>query len=106
MNSISLHPNKISHSCVVYIIIGSALTFLATLSVMARFFSRIKTVKFWWDDWVMLSALVFAYGFLTTALLISKVGGAGYHIAQYDLNQLRVLLKVCFPITDLTIKRC
>jgi hypothetical protein len=40
-------------------------------------------------------SLVFAYGFLTTTVLVATVGGAGYYIVEYSLDQLEIYLKVC-----------
>ncbi|KAF7442273.1 hypothetical protein A1F97_04541 [Pyrenophora tritici-repentis] len=90
----SLHPDEISHSYVVFIGITSAMTALATACVIARFASRLKTISLWWDDWAILASLVFAYGFLTTTVLVATVGGAGYHISEYSLAQLEKYLKI------------
>ncbi|KAH7400553.1 serine hydrolase-domain-containing protein [Phaeosphaeria sp. MPI-PUGE-AT-0046c] len=90
----SLHPDAISHSYVVFIGITSAMTALATASVVARFASRLRTITLWWDDWAILVSLVFAYGFLTTTVLVATVGGAGYHIVGYSLAQLEKYLKI------------
>ncbi|KAH8714029.1 hypothetical protein GQ44DRAFT_625283, partial [Phaeosphaeriaceae sp. PMI808] len=79
---------------IVFIDITSAMTALATASVIARFVSRLKTISLWWDDWAILASLVFAYGYLTTTILVATVRGAGYHIFEYSLAQLEKYLKI------------
>ena len=89
-----LHPDEISHRYVIFIALTSMMTLLATLFVVGRFISRLSTIQCWWDDWAILAALAFAYGFLTTTILVATVGGAGYHVTQYNLEQLGTYLKV------------
>ena len=89
----SLHPDQVSHRYVVFLGVAGVMTLLATVSVILRFASRRLTLFWYWDDWAILGALVFAYGFLMTTALVATVGGAGYHVNQYSLLQLEKYLQ-------------
>ncbi|KAE8374945.1 hypothetical protein BDV26DRAFT_283842 [Aspergillus bertholletiae] len=87
-------PDHISHNYVIFLGIGSMMTFLSTLLVTARFLSRWFTWSVKWDDWACLGALIFAYGFLTTTALVATVGRAGYHLDQYNYSVLERYLQI------------
>lgn len=90
----TLHPDHVSHDYVVFLGVAGMMTLIATVCVFLRFTSR-KLTLFWsWDDWAVLGALVFAYGFLTCTALVATVGGAGYPINQYSLPQLEKYLQI------------
>ena len=90
---ILLHPDHVSHDYVVYLGVAGMMTLLATVCVVLRFISRKLTLFWYWDDWAILGALVFAYGYLVTTALAATVGGAGYSINQYSLPQLERYLQ-------------
>ena len=90
----TLHPDQVSHKYVVFLGVAGVMTLLATISVILRFTSRRLTLFWYWDDWAILGALVFAYGFLMTTAVVATVGGAGYPITQYSLLQLEKYLQV------------
>ncbi|PWY90617.1 hypothetical protein BO94DRAFT_593529 [Aspergillus sclerotioniger CBS 115572] len=87
-------PDQISPHYVVFIGVGAMMTFLSTASVAIRFVSRVLTISVKWDDWACLGALVFAYGFMITTVVVAIVGRAGYHIAQYDAHTLEKYLQI------------
>ena len=89
----SLHPDQVSHRYAVFLGVAGMMTLLATVSVILRFASRKLTLYWYWDDWAILGALVFSYGFLTTTALVATVGGAGYPVNQYSLLQLEKYLQ-------------
>ncbi|KAI5921200.1 hypothetical protein F4810DRAFT_679744 [Camillea tinctor] len=89
-----LHPNEVSDSSVTFLGIVAMMLFLSTVSVILRFVSRSLAVRFWWDDWVILAALVFSWGAAVCCVLIATVGAAGYHISTYPLWQIEVFLKI------------
>ncbi|RYP04515.1 hypothetical protein DL764_004416 [Monosporascus ibericus] len=71
----------------------AALANCIQLAVIMRFLARRLAMSFWWDDWTILGALVFAYGLMTTTALVSTVGGAGYHVYEYSMEQLEKFLQ-------------
>lgn len=101
------HPVDIPRRSIIFIAIAATFTFLATICVALRFFSRFrKSIKCWWDDWLILIALVSAHAFLATVILSMTLGGAGYHIMQYTPSQIQAFLEVsyhkAFQILSLT----
>lgn len=89
MSSHASLPNKISHTHVVYIIVGSIGIFLSTLAVILRFISRLLTLSIKWDDWACLGALIFAYGCLITVILDATIGHGGYDARLYSMSMLQ-----------------
>ena len=90
----STHPDQISHGYIVFLSVGGVFTFLITVCVLMRFLARRLAMGFWWDDWTILAAFIFAYGFMINTTLSATVGGAGYHIYEYSSDQLEKYLKV------------
>ncbi|KAL4917132.1 hypothetical protein BDW62DRAFT_218351 [Aspergillus aurantiobrunneus] len=88
-------PDEISHNYVIFITVASIMTFLATMIVVLRITTRVLTISAKWDDWACAGALIFAYGFLTTTVLVATVGRAGYQITQYDLATLGKWSQIC-----------
>lgn len=89
----SLHPDSISPIYVTFLVVASVMTFLSTVCTILRFIQR-KSLGFMWDDWCILGALVFAFGFLTTTILVAIVVHAGYHVNEYVLWELNTHMKV------------
>ncbi|TVY30661.1 hypothetical protein LHYA1_G001155 [Lachnellula hyalina] len=87
-------PNEISHSYAIFIGVGGMMTFLSTISVILRFVSRSLTRSYGWDDWAIVSALVFAYGFLFTTIIVATVGKAGHHLVQLSPIELERYLQI------------
>ena len=81
-------PDHISHNYVIFISVASVMTLISTVIVALRILTRVLTISAKWDDWAILGALVFAYGFLTTTILVATVAHAGYQITQYDMATL------------------
>ncbi|KAL4747554.1 hypothetical protein BDW72DRAFT_209501 [Aspergillus terricola var. indicus] len=81
-------PDHISHNYVIFISVASVMTLISTVIVALRILTRVLTISAKWDDWAILGALVFAYGFLTTTVLVATVAHAGYQITQYDMATL------------------
>lgn len=77
--------------------ITAMVTFLATIFVGLRLASRLLTVKIKSDDWVCLTALIFAYATLTTTVLTGTVGRSGWDISQYDRFTIERRSKVRDP---------
>jgi hypothetical protein len=87
-------PNHVSHDYIVFIGIACMMTFLSTVFVFLRFFARRISLSIGKDDWACLIALVFAYGFFITTVVVATVGHAGYHMVLYDPLQLETYLQV------------
>ncbi|KAK7225806.1 hypothetical protein V2G26_013809 [Clonostachys chloroleuca] len=87
------HPDGISPLYVTCIIEASVMTGLSTLCVLLRFIQRHST-EYGWDDWFILGALVFAYGFLATTVLAATLVHAGYHITGYTIPELETYMKI------------
>ncbi|KAJ6114835.1 hypothetical protein N7486_000613 [Penicillium sp. IBT 16267x] len=69
-------------------IIGAdmALLALATIAVIVRFISRfLSKANFWWDDWVVALALIFAYGNGIMSVIAVK-NGIGKHVWAPGVN--------------------
>ncbi|KAJ5811861.1 hypothetical protein N7474_008162, partial [Penicillium riverlandense] len=69
-------------------IIGAdmALLALATIAVIVRYISRsMSKAKFWWDDWVLAVALVFAIGNGIMSVIAVK-NGVGKHVWAPGVN--------------------
>ncbi|KAI1447315.1 hypothetical protein F5Y02DRAFT_424493 [Annulohypoxylon stygium] len=83
-------PQGISRREVDTIGINAAFTFLATVLVILRFFSRKISVapRLWWDDWTILLSLLAAIAFFVLVVVNAIVGGNGYHIQTYSREQL------------------
>lgn len=93
----SLHPNKTTQSHINYLITASVMCFASTLLVLLRFIQRYKLVArrtFWWDDWVILAALICAYGNFASGILTKWTG---YHSGQYSVEELNTFAKVSYP---------
>lgn len=59
------------------------LTIVATVAVVLRFASRrISSAPYWWDDWAIIIALIFAYGLYSCYWLMTRNYGLGHHSAQ------------------------
>lgn len=89
----SLHPNKTTQSHINYLITASVMCFASTLLVLLRFIQRYKLVArrtFWWDDWVILAALICAYGNFASGILTKWTG---YHSGQYSVEELNTFAK-------------
>lgn len=97
MSSHDSLPDKISHTHVVYIIVGSVGIFLSTLAVILRFISRLLTFSIKWDDWACLGALIFAYACLITVILDATIGHGGYDARLYSMSMLEMLIQVREP---------
>ncbi|CRG87521.1 hypothetical protein PISL3812_04539 [Talaromyces islandicus] len=90
------HPDRVSKREYDVLALNAVFTFLATISVIVRFITRkySSEMKFWWDDWMILVALVAAIAFLVLGVVDRTVGGAGYHIETYSREQLTIFFKV------------
>lgn len=97
MSSYDSLPNKMSHTHVVYIIVGTVGIFLSTLAVILRFTSRLLTLSIRWDDWACLGALIFAYACIITVILDATIGHSGYDTRLYSMSMLEMLIKVREP---------
>ena len=86
-----------SHTHVVYIIVGTVGIFLSTLAVILRFTSRLLTLSIRWDDWACLGALIFAYACLITVILDATISHGGYDTRLYSMSMLEMLIKVREP---------
>ena len=82
-------------------IVTASFTFISTITVALRLAYRAFTASLKWDDWVCLSALLFAYALLVTTILISTVGQAGHHIYEYDRHDLQKHIKVRYILPNL-----
>lgn len=71
------------HLNVIFVAVTGLMTLLSTCLVALRFISRSLTLSIKLDDWFCLLALIFSYGLLCTTALVTTVGHAGIHIAQY-----------------------
>lgn len=104
----SLHPNQVSYGYLTYCITAGVLTLLATVCVGLRFVQRLRNADLWWDDWTIVAALVFAIGVFITDILaaLPSLGGAGYHINTYTIDQLNTWAKVSITPINATIIVC
>jgi hypothetical protein len=91
------NPHKITHVYVKFIAVTVLLTVLSTSTVILRYLSRRSTRSWSWDDWAILVALVLAYGFLATTVIVGTVGGAGRHASEYNFPELERYLQVSSP---------
>ena len=88
------NPTQITHGYTIFIGVGAMMTVISTTTVVLRFLSRRLTRSWSWDDWAIVAALVFAYGFLLTTIIIATVGGAGRHTVDYTPTELEKYLQV------------
>jgi hypothetical protein len=72
------------------------MTLLAVICVGLRAVQRMRQREFWWDDWSIVAALIFALGVFASLIIISlpSIGAAGYHINTYTIDQLNTWAKV------------
>lgn len=89
----TLHPDHISPLYVQFLVVASVMTALSTICTGLRFVQRLS-MGFMWDDWCLLGALVFAFGFMITTVLVATLVHAGYHINEYVLWELSTYMKV------------
>lgn len=71
------------------------MTALSTICTILRFIQRLS-IGLMWDDWCIIGALLFAYGFMTTTILVATVAHAGYHVSEYVVWELNTYMKACF----------
>lgn len=98
----TLHPNQPSAQFLHGSIALGVLTLVAIAFVLMRFIQRLKTLELGLDDYLVLSALIFSIGiFINTVLsTMPSIGGGGYHIYEYTVDQLNTFSKVsqlCIP---------
>lgn len=98
------HPNHISPVYVTFLAVVSVMTVLSAISSILRFVQR-KSVGFFWDDWCILGALVFAFGFLVTTTLVATITFAGYHVGEYSMWELNTYMKVWSSLLSRTTFR-
>ena len=89
----TMHPDRVSSIYVTFLIVASIMTAIATISCILRFVQRLS-LEFMWDDWCILGALIFAFGFMTTTILVAIIPHAGYHVTEYAVWELNSYLKV------------
>ncbi|KAF2234164.1 hypothetical protein EV356DRAFT_172994 [Viridothelium virens] len=88
--STPVNPHKLGRDGVAALIVFTFLTLLSTLAVIARFVARKMRAGIGWDDWTSLAALTTSYGFIIASVVALKDGHAGYHITQYNDQELEV----------------
>lgn len=89
--------HKITDVYVKFIAVTVLLTVLSTSTVILRYLSRRATRSWSYDDWAILVALILAYGFLATTVIVGTVGGAGRHASEYTFPELERYLQVSSP---------
>ncbi|PHH64522.1 hypothetical protein CDD81_4301 [Ophiocordyceps australis] len=95
------HPDRVSEREYSVLALDAVFTLLATVVVVARFVTRsyCSKMKFWWDDWMILVALVAAVAFLVLGVVDRTVGGAGYHVETYSRQQLTTFFQLSLSVT-------
>lgn len=95
----TLHPPVMTSQHVHFLSVVCVMLFLSTVGVVLRFVQRSTLTRsqgrFWWDDWVILAALLCTYGHLGGAISDTY---SGYHITEYTVEELNDFSKVSDPI--------
>lgn len=86
-------PNGVNYDLKVADAIMTVFMFLALVCVGLRFLHRVtqRGKKVGWDDWTILTALIFALGVFITCIVLSldDIGAAGYQISDIPESEER-----------------
>ncbi|KAI1819536.1 hypothetical protein F4861DRAFT_128717 [Xylaria intraflava] len=90
------HPYRVSEGYIRYTIVSGVLAAVASIAVAIRLIHRRRAGDLWWDDWTIILSLIFGLGVFICNVLVAvpSLGGAGYPIVTYPIEQLRLWAKI------------
>jgi len=97
-----LHPDKVSPAYVAVLLITSIMCFVSLLCVGLRFVHRSRHGgEYHWDDWNILASMICGIAFLIGQTLAATMAHGGYHMYEYQIEEIETFLKVCCPDPNL-----